>query len=94
MNLFSRAHPPEMRLRFSPVTLESPPCSIPNKVVKSEPCEEDVRLLLKTESIETPQRKQKVGDFVMLFPNHIPKIWWVPSYQTQLIRVVSFVTNH
>ncbi|GFT96412.1 hypothetical protein NPIL_183061 [Nephila pilipes] len=46
--------------------LESPPCGIPNKVVKSEPSEEDVRLLLKTETIETTQMKRKVGDFVML----------------------------
>ncbi|GFU06903.1 hypothetical protein NPIL_304311 [Nephila pilipes] len=44
-------------------SLESPPFSIPNEVEKSEPSVEDVRLLLKTETIETPQRKPKVGDF-------------------------------
>ncbi|GFU37052.1 hypothetical protein NPIL_591441 [Nephila pilipes] len=74
--------------------LQSPPCSIPNKVVKSEPSEEVERLLLKTETIETTQMKSKRGDFVMLYPNHPPKIWWLPSDQTQLIRVISFVTNH
>ncbi|GFU46150.1 hypothetical protein NPIL_419041, partial [Nephila pilipes] len=73
--------------------LETPPCSLPNKIVKSEPSEEeDVRLLLKAETIETTQRTPKVGDFVMLYPNHPPKIWWVKSDQTQSIRVVSFVT--
>ncbi|GFS29873.1 hypothetical protein NPIL_235141 [Nephila pilipes] len=74
-------------------SLESLPCSIPNKVVKSDPTEEDVRLLLKTETIESTQMKPNVGDFVMLFPNHPSKIWWVPSDQTQLIWVVSFVSN-
>ncbi|GFU22798.1 hypothetical protein NPIL_590571, partial [Nephila pilipes] len=74
-------------------SLETPPCSLPNKIVKSEPSEEeDVRLLLKVETIETTQRTPKVGDFVMLYPSHPPKIWWVKSDQTQLIRVVSFVT--
>ncbi|GFU33094.1 hypothetical protein NPIL_512301 [Nephila pilipes] len=73
--------------------LETPPCSIPKKVRKSEPSEEDVRLLLRKETIETTQIKPVVGKFVMLYPNHLPKIWWVPSDQTQLIRVVSFVTN-
>ncbi|GFT83596.1 uncharacterized protein NPIL_106691 [Nephila pilipes] len=73
--------------------LETPPCSLPNKIVKSEPSEEeDVRLLLKAEAIETTQMTHKVGDFVMLYPNHPPKIWWVKSDQTQLIRVVYFVT--
>ncbi|GFU19416.1 hypothetical protein NPIL_31661 [Nephila pilipes] len=71
--------------------LETPPCSIPNKVMKSKLCEEDVRLLLKTETIETTQMTPKVGDFVMIYPNHPPKIWWVPP--DQLIRVVTFVTN-
>ncbi|GFT52314.1 hypothetical protein NPIL_215501 [Nephila pilipes] len=61
---------------------ESPPCSIRNNFVKSEPSEEDVRLLLKIETIETTQMKPKVGEFVMLFPNHPPQIWWVPSDQT------------
>ncbi|GFT07727.1 hypothetical protein NPIL_352571, partial [Nephila pilipes] len=56
-------------------SLETPPCSLPNKIVKSEPSEEeDVRLLLKAETIETTQRTPKVGDFVMLYPNHPPKI--------------------
>ncbi|GFS35462.1 uncharacterized protein NPIL_688381 [Nephila pilipes] len=74
-------------------SLETPPCSLPNKIVKSEPSEEeDVRLLWKAETIETTQRTPKVGDFVLLYPNHPPKIWWVKSDQTQLIRVVSFVT--
>ncbi|GFT95476.1 hypothetical protein NPIL_484521 [Nephila pilipes] len=64
-------------------SLETPPCSLPNKIVKSEPSEEeDVRLLLKAETIETTQRTPKVGDFVMLYPNHPPKIWWVKSDQT------------
>ncbi|GFS92137.1 uncharacterized protein NPIL_171591 [Nephila pilipes] len=72
-------------------SLETPLCSLPNKIVKSEPSEEeDVRLLWKAETIETTQRTPKVGDFVMLYPNHPPKIWWVKSDQTQLIRVVSF----
>ncbi|GFS66756.1 hypothetical protein NPIL_470691, partial [Nephila pilipes] len=74
-------------------SLETPPCSLPNKIVKSEPSEEeDVRLLLKAETIETTQRTPKVGDFVMIYPNHPPKIWWVKSDQTQMIQVVSFVT--
>ncbi|GFT82959.1 hypothetical protein NPIL_279761 [Nephila pilipes] len=72
-------------------SLETPPCSIPNKVRKSEPTEEDVHLLLKTETIETTQMKPEVGNFVMLYRNHPPKIWWVQSDQTQLIRVVTFV---
>ncbi|GFT74319.1 hypothetical protein NPIL_209421 [Nephila pilipes] len=55
--------------------LETPPCSLSNKIVKSEPPEEeDVRLLLKAETIETTQRTPKVGDLVMLYPNHPPKI--------------------
>ncbi|GFT85285.1 hypothetical protein NPIL_11761, partial [Nephila pilipes] len=46
-------------------SLETPLCSLPNKIVKSEPSEEDdVRLLWKVETIETTQRTPKVGDFV------------------------------
>ncbi|GFT31788.1 hypothetical protein NPIL_657751 [Nephila pilipes] len=63
--------------------LESPLYSIPNKIVKSEPSEESIRLLLKTETIETTQMKPKVGDFVMLYPNHPPKFggfhWTKPN---------------
>ncbi|GFT79083.1 hypothetical protein NPIL_467961, partial [Nephila pilipes] len=53
-------------------SLQSPPCSIANKVLKSEQTKDDVCLLLKTETIETTQMKPKVGDFVMLYPNHPP----------------------
>ncbi|GFT16500.1 hypothetical protein NPIL_243891 [Nephila pilipes] len=55
--------------------LETPPCSIPKKVVKLEPSREDVCLLWRKGTIKTTQRKPEVEDFVLLYPNLPSNIW-------------------
>ncbi|GFT89152.1 hypothetical protein NPIL_273201 [Nephila pilipes] len=57
------------------------------KNVKSEPSEEDVRFFLRKDTTKTTHEKPEVGGFVMLFPNHHPKICLEPS---EIVPITSY----